>query len=455
MMTLAEVTHALGATRVGANVRFTSVSTDSRTLEKDALFVALKGERFDGHDHVGASSARGAVAAMVERLGGGPSDAAGLPLVVVGDTRVALGLLAKHWRSRFRIPAIAVVGSNGKTTVKEMTAAALRAHFGERQILATAGNLNNEIGLPLTTLRLAPGHACAVLELGINHPGETAYLAGIARPTITLVNNAQREHQEFMQNVDQVAAEHAAAIHALPENGVAVLNRDDPYFDYWVGIAGRRAVCSFGIGAAADVRADYQLGATGSELELIAAGARAQLTLQAPGLHNVRNALAAAAAALAAGASLASCIRGLSGFQPTKGRLQLRPGRGGVALIDDSYNANPDSVRAAIDVLALSAPPRVLILGDMGEVGARGEEFHQELGRYAKERGVERVLAIGPLARNAARTFGAGGEHFESIEAAIARAQGLAARKGTMLVKGSRFMRMERMVEHLLAEGSG
>ena len=264
-MTLAEVTHALGATRVGANVRFTSVSTDSRTLEKDALFVALKGERFDGHDHVGASSARGAVAAMVERLGGGASDAAGLPLVVVGDTRVALGLLAKHWRSRFRIPAIAVVGSNGKTTVKEMTAAALRAHFGERQVLATAGNLNNDIGLPLTALRLAAEHACAVLELGMNHPGETAYLTGIARPTITLVNNAQREHQEFMQNVDEVAAEHAAAIRALPDDGVAVLNRDDPYFDYWAGIAGRRTVRSFGVNASADVRADYRLGATGSE----------------------------------------------------------------------------------------------------------------------------------------------------------------------------------------------
>ena len=230
---------------------------------------------------------------MVERLGGGASDAAGLPLVVVGDTRVALGLLAKHWRSRFRIPAIAVVGSNGKTTVKEMTAAALRAHFGERQVLATAGNLNNDIGLPLTALRLAAEHACAVLELGMNHPGETAYLAGIARPTITLVNNAQREHQEFMQNVDEVAAEHAAAIRALPDDGVAVLNRDDPYFDYWVGIAGRRTVRSFGVNASADVRADYRLGATGSELEIVADGARAELKLQAPGIHNVRNALAA------------------------------------------------------------------------------------------------------------------------------------------------------------------
>jgi UDP-N-acetylmuramoyl-tripeptide--D-alanyl-D-alanine ligase len=452
MMTLAEVTHALRATRVGADVRFTSVSTDSRTLEAGALFVALKGERFDGHEHVGAASERGAVAAMVERLGGGASDVAGLPLVVVGDSRVALGLLAKHWRNRYRIPAIAVVGSNGKTTVKEMIATALRAHFSEREVLATTGNLNNDIGLPLTALRLADEHACAVLELGMNHPGETAYLAGIARPTIALINNAQREHQEFMQTVDQVAAEHAAVIRALPDDGIAVLNRDDPYFDYWVGIAGRRTVRSFGLDASANVRADYRLGPTGSELELVADGAQERLALQAPGLHNVRNALAAAAAAIAAGATLASCTRGLASFQPAKGRLQLRPGRAGMVLIDDSYNANPDSVRAAIDVLALSAPPRVLILGDMGEVGARGEEFHQELGSYAKERGIERVLAIGPLARSTARAFGAGGEHFESIEAAIARAQGLAARKGTMLVKGSRFMRMERMVEHLRAE---
>ncbi len=452
MMLLAEAAAALGASVIGPDVRFTSVSTDSRTIAAGALFVALRGERFDGHEYLGAARESGAAAAMVERVGGLAGEAGGLPLIAVGDSRLALGALAKHWRGRFAIPAVAIVGSNGKTTVKEMLAAGLRAHFGERQVLATLGNLNNDIGLPLTALRIGPEHAVAALEIGMNHPGETGYLAGIARPTIALVNNAQREHQEFMKSVEEVAGEHAAVLRALPDDGVAVLNHDDPYFEYWTGIAGKRRVRSFGIAPEADVRATYRLGAASSEIELAADGARAELTLQMAGVHSVRNALAATAAALATGASLAAIARGLASFRAVKGRLQFRPGRNGVLLIDDTYNANPDSARAAVDVLAASERPRVLILGDMGEVGAQGEAFHAELGRYAKECGVDRLLVVGPLGRAAARAFGAGGEHFDSVEAVIARAQGLTALKGTMLVKGSRFMRMERVVEHLLAE---
>jgi len=452
MMLLSEAAAALGATVVGPDVRFTSVSTDSRTLEAGALFVALHGERFDGHEYVGAARESGAAAAMVERVSGVAAQAAGLSLLVVGDSRLALGALAKHWRGRFPVPVVAVVGSNGKTTVKEMAAAALRSHFGERQVLATLGNLNNEIGVPLTALRLRDEHACAVLELGMNHPGETGYLAGIARPTIAVINNAQREHQEFMKSVEEVAAEHAAVLHVLPGDGIAVLNRDDPHFEYWAGVAGRRELVSFGTGAEAMVRGTYRLAPASSEVEIGFRGRRAQVSLQVPGLHNVRNALAAAAAALAAGADLDAVAGGLTSFRPVKGRLQFRPGRNGVLVIDDTYNANPDSARAAIDVLAASERPRVLILGDMGEVGDQGGPFHEELGRYAKESRIDRLLAVGQLARAAARAFGAGGEHFDSVEAVIARAQGLTALKGTMLVKGSRFMRMERVVEHLLAE---
>jgi UDP-N-acetylmuramoyl-tripeptide--D-alanyl-D-alanine ligase len=451
MMLLSEAARALGANVIGRDVRFTSVSTDSRTIEAGALFVALRGERFDGHEYLGAARESGAAAAMVERVGGHAGAAAGLPLVAVGDSRLALGALAKHWRNRFAIPVIAVVGSNGKTTVKEMLAAALRAHFGERQVLATLGNLNNDVGLPLSALRLREEHAVAVLEIGMNHPGETGYLAGIARPTVAVINNAQREHQEFMKSVEEVAAEHAAVLRALPNDGIAVLNRDDTYYDYWVGIAGKRRVRSFGTGPAADVRAVYRLGPATSEIEIAADGARAAATLQMPGVHSVRNALAAAAAALAAGADLQAVARGLASFRAVKGRLQFKPGRNGVLVIDDTYNANPDSARAAVDVLAASERPRVLILGDMGEVGAQGEAFHAELGRYAKASGVDRMLVVGPLGRAAARAFGAGGEHFDSVEAVIARAQGLTALKGTMLVKGSRFMRMERVVEHLVA----
>jgi UDP-N-acetylmuramoyl-tripeptide--D-alanyl-D-alanine ligase len=449
MMFVSEAAAALGARTVGPDARFTSVSTDSRTTAAGALFVALRGERFDGHDYLGAARESGAAAAMVEHAAG---SAPALPLIVVGDSRRALGALAQHWRGRFRVPVIAVVGSNGKTTVKEMAAGALRAHFGDRQVLATLGNLNNDVGLPLSALRLRDEHACAVLEIGMNHPGETAALAGIAQPTIALINNAQREHQEFMKSVDEVAAEHAAVLHALPDDGVAVLNGDDPHFDYWAGIAGRRRILAFGTAGGANVRGTYRLASGSTELEIGFDGRRVPVLLQAPGLHSVRNALAAAAAALAAGASLDAIGRGLAAFRAVKGRLQFKAGRQGVLLIDDTYNANPDSVRAAIDVLAASERPRVLILGDMGEVGAQGETFHEELGRYAKERGIDRLLAVGQLARTAARSFGAGGEHFDSIEAVIARAQGLAALQGTMLVKGSRFMRMERAVEQLLAE---
>jgi UDP-N-acetylmuramoyl-tripeptide--D-alanyl-D-alanine ligase len=451
-MTLAEAARALGATVVGPDARFAAVSTDSRTIPARALFVALRGERFDGHDYVGAARESGAAAAMVERVAGVSAQAAGMPLLVVGDAKLALGALARHWRQRFAIPVVAVVGSNGKTTVKEMLAAALREHFGAERVLATLGNLNNDIGLPLTVLRLREGHRAAVLELGMNHPGETGHLAGLAQPTIGLINNAQREHQEFMRSVADVAAEHGALLRALPADGVAVLNRDDAHYGYWREIAGGRVVRDFGIGAAAAVRADYRLGPSTVELELRANGEQASATLQVPGLHNVRNALAATAAALAAGTSLAEIARGLMAFRAVKGRLDVKAGRNGVTLIDDTYNANPDSVRAAIEVLACSDRPRVLILGDMGELGEQAIAFHEEIGRHATEAGVDRLLAVGTLARSAARAFGPGGEHFESIEALIARAQGLTALKGTMLVKGSRFMRMERVVEHLKAE---
>jgi UDP-N-acetylmuramoyl-tripeptide--D-alanyl-D-alanine ligase len=451
MMTLAEAARALGATMVGADVRFSSVSADSRTIEAGALFVALRGERFDGHDYVAAARESGAAAAMVERVAGVSAQAAGMPLLVVGDAKLALGALARHWRQRFAIPVVAVVGSNGKTTVKEMIAAALREHFGAERVLATLGNLNNDIGLPLTVLRLREGHRAAVLEIGMNHPGETGYLAGLAQPTIAVINNAQREHQEFMRGVAEVAAEHGALLRALAPEGVAVLNRDDGHYGYWRELAGTREVRDFGTSSGARVTAGYELRSAGAVLELRADGERAAVALQVPGLHSVRNALAAAAAALAAGATLVEAARGLAAFRAVKGRLQTKPGRNGVVLIDDTYNANPDSVRAAVEVLAAAERPRVLILGDMGEVGEQGTAFHEEVGRYAKEAGVDRLLAVGPLARAAARAFGAGGEHFDSVEALIARAQGLTALKGTMLVKGSRFMRMERVVEHLVA----
>jgi len=370
----------------------------------------------------------------------------------VVDTRRALGDLARHWRTRFKLPLIAIVGSNGKTTVKEMTAACLRVHFGAAHVLATAGNLNNDIGVPLTLLRLRDSHRVAVVELGMNHPGETAYLAGLARPTIGLINNAQREHQEFMKSVADVAAEHAAVLAALPADGVAIINADDDHVALWRAAAGARVVRDFGVTANAAVRANHRPESSAIALEIATPESRVAVALQVAGLHNVRNALAATAAATAAGASLKAVAEGLAGFRAVKGRLQRRGGRNGTAIIDDTYNANPDSVRAAIDVLAGARGARVLVLGDMGELGKQGIEFHEEVGRHARDAGVTRLLALGELAQHAARAFGSGATHLDSLDALLAVLEPMVAPGTTVLVKGSRFMRMERVVERLVEE---
>jgi UDP-N-acetylmuramoyl-tripeptide--D-alanyl-D-alanine ligase len=367
-----------------------------------------------------------------------------LPVGVVEDTRAALGTLARHWRARFATALIAVAGSNGKTTVKEMLAAILRAHAGEAAVLATAGNLNNDIGLPLTLLRMRPEHRWCAIELGMNHKGEIAYLGGIARPTVALVNNAQREHLEFMRSVQEVAAENASVYDALPADGVAVVNADDGQAGFFRGRAAGRRVVDFGIEGNPAVGARYELRALTSELELRTPAGVAHATLAIPGLHNVRNALAAAACAFAAGVPAAAIGAGLSAFRPYSGRLQVKQAQGGATLIDDTYNANPDSVRAAIDVLASCPAPTVLVLGDMGEVGEQGAEFHREVGAYARDKGIGSLLALGEATRAAVQAFGAGGRHFERVEDLVCGVSGR-----SILVKGSRFMKMERVVAAL------
>jgi len=446
-MSLRKASAAIGAKAVGVDASFSSVSTDSRTVGPGALFVALRGERFDGHRFLDAARERGAAAAMVDE--DSKSAARYLPLLVVGDTRRGLGRLAAHWRSRFDIPLIAVTGSNGKTTVKEMIAAILRAHFGDAQVLATQGNLNNDIGLPLTLLDLRKGHRAAVVELGMNHAGETASLAAIASPTVALVNNAQREHQEFLKGVAEVAQEHAAVFDALRPEGVAVINADDEFADYWRGLLVGRRVRDFGVDRPAQVSGRHVVAHFGSQIDLRAPEGAAAIELHADGRHNVLNACAAAASALAAGASLGSVAKGLAAFRPIGGRMQRLAARSGARLIDDSYNANPDSVRAAIEVLAAEAGTKFLLLGDMGEVGERGVEFHEEIGRYARERGVDRLYAVGDLCRAAVEAFGSGAHHFATIEEMIAVAREAIVTDCTALVKGSRFMRMERVVQAL------
>jgi len=450
-MTLAQAATVLGGKLHGTDVRFDGVCADSRAAKKGDLFVALRGERYDGHDFVAQAAAAGAAAALVDHA---HAPAVSLPAAAVADTTAALGALAAHWRRQFRIPLIAVAGSNGKTTVKEMIAACLRAHFGDAAVLATRGNLNNHIGLPLTLLALREAHRVGVVEIGMNHPGETAQLAAIAAPTIAVINNAQREHQEFMRSVAEVAAEHACLLRALPAEGVAVINAEDAHAGVWRAAAGDRMLRDFGLQAGM-VHAQCRLQATSAHLEIVTPEGRTGLDLPLAGEHNARNALAAIAAATAAGAGLDACAQALSRFVAVRGRLQVRNGLRGSMLIDDSYNANPDSVRAAIDVLARAHGRRLLVLGDMGEVGAQGAAFHEEAGRYARDAGIDALYALGDMAALAARAFGSGARHYPEIEDLLADVGKALGPQTTLLVKGSRFMRMERVVQSFEAAKAG
>lgn len=453
MLTLLEAAEILNGRSSGNDVTFASVTTDSRNIAKGALFVALRGDKFDGHDFVAQALRSGAVAAMVEEGANFSEDIGKGSLLHVSNTRRALGDLARYWRSSFAIPVIAVSGSNGKTTVKEMIAAILCAQYGSEHVLATTGNLNNDIGVPLTLLRLRDVHQAAVIELGINHPGETNLLAGYTQPTVALINNAQREHQEFMKSVEDVAREHADLFRHLGNNGVAVINADDQFAGYWQTAAGPCRAMTFGINNKADVSAAYRLHDFGADLDISCEHGQVDVSLQTVGLHNVRNASAAAAATLAANTRLNAIKTGLENFTAVKGRMQRKTTRGGGILIDDTYNANPDSVRAAIDVLARMKRPCALVLGDMGEVGEQGQAFHAEIGQYAQQAGIEAVFTLGDLSRATTDAFGQGAEHFTDVDVLLSKLEAQISRQATLLIKGSRFMRMERIVEKVAAAG--
>ncbi len=431
---------------VTGDADFGGVSTDSRGVSPGNLFVALRGERFDAHEFLNEVAAKGVAAVVVEHMPEGLR----LPALVVPDARVALGEIARYWRRQFSMPVIGVTGSNGKTTVKEMIAAILMVAFGNEHCLATRGNLNNDIGVPLTLLRLDAPCRAAVIELGMNHPGEIAVLSGIAQPIVGLVNNAQREHQEFMASVEAVAQENGAVICSLPPDGIAVFPADDPFTPLWRSYAGQRKVMSFGLTADADVTCMHQPNAFGSDLQVSAGSQKFDVRLSAAGVHNVRNALAAIACTLAIGIEVGAIKRGLEAFAPVNGRLQRKTAKGGALVIDDTYNANPDSVRAAIDVLAQAAAPRALVLGDMGEVGNEGCQFHEEIGAYARARGIEHFFSLGDLANHAATAFGAGATHFSDVDSLNQAVEAMLTPGTTVLVKGSRFMKMERVVHYLV-----
>ena len=442
-MRLAEAREVLEAGLYGGDARFTGVSTDSRRDCGGKLFVALPGENFDGHDYVAAAAAAGAAAALTERRVD-----VGIPELVVSDSRRSLVRLA--WRQRFDVPVVAVTGSNGKTTVKEMIAAILgRRH----RVLATAGNLNTDIGVAATLFGLNHRHRRAVVEMGANHPGEIAGLARLCPPRVAVVTQCAPAHLEGFGDVAGVAQAKGELFESLPPAGVGVVNADDAFAAFWTGLLRGRTVVRFGLESPAEVRATFasRTGGEGSRIELSTPRGETTVDLALPGRHNVMNALAACAAALGIGESLDAVREGLEGMRPISGRLCERSLAGGSVLLDDTYNANPGSLRAALEVLEARGGERWLVLGDMAELGRDGSGLHAEAGRLARERGVSRLYGVGPLTVEAVTAFGSSARHHPTQADLIAdlRADLRDEAPVTVLVKGSRSMGMECVVQAL------
>jgi len=474
MTTLADVQAMLtGSTLINASLEaaketlISRVGTDSRQIDQNELFVALVGERFDAHDFLSDVAKSGASAALISSQDHCPSD---LPAICVSNTRAGLGDLAKAWRIKHPIPLALVTGSNGKTTVKEMIASIFKAAVGDQHTLVTKGNLNNDIGLPLTLLKLRSTDRLAVVELGMNHPGETAQLAAIAQANIALINNAQREHQEFMATVAAVAEEHSDAIRTLPADGIAVFPADSEFADVWRVAAKTRKVIDFVLSSPQKKIAAAVTGSllSNGHVQIQTEQGSIEVQLNTLGSHNVRNALAATAVGIAAGISLENIKQGLESFHPVNGRMQAKVMDSNRTLIDDSYNANPDSVRAAIDALKQSGNLSWLILGDMGEVGNQGPEFHREVGAYAAEQGIAKLFALGEQCQFAIQGFNEARQtrskatssmHFADMDSLIVQLRNVLHTQSSasnqhlnILVKGSRFMRMERVVQALIEE---
>jgi UDP-N-acetylmuramoyl-tripeptide--D-alanyl-D-alanine ligase len=447
MEKLSDVARRLGATLHGSDAEFTRVNTDTRQLRAGDLFVALKGERFDGHDFVLRAASLGAVGCIVSRKNDSPC-----AQIVVPDTLTALQDYAASWRKDAGVPVIAVTGSNGKTTTKQLLAEVAAARGS---VLATEGNLNNHIGVPLTLLRLrAEQHRTAIIEMGANHLGEIARLAAIARPDVGIVTMAGDAHLEGFGSREGVARGKGELFAAL-DGGVAIINADDAFAPLWQSLAARASILTFGLAYSADVRAErVQLAADETHFRLVTPEGHAEVTLRLAGRHNVGNALAAAAGGVALGISVDAVAAALSRTQPVAGRLNWKKARKGARVLDDTYNANPSSLRAAMELLATLPGQRWLVLGDMKELGADAEALHEDAGRVARQLGVDRVYAVGDLARAAAAGFGKG-RHFNSVEALVDALYEDVQPDVAILVKGSRSSRMERVVAALCGTAIG
>ncbi|NWE44577.1 UDP-N-acetylmuramoyl-tripeptide--D-alanyl-D-alanine ligase [Pseudomonas gingeri] len=443
-MQLSAVANDLSGRVVSADASFSGVSIDSRAIQPGQLFVALTGPRFDGHDYLNDVAAKGAVAALVEREVPGTE----LPQLLVRDTRLALGQLGALNRARFTRPVAAITGSSGKTTVKEMLASILRTRG---LVLATRGNLNNELGVPLTLLELAPEHSAAVIELGASRIGEIAYTVAMTKPHVAILNNAGTAHVGEFGGPDKIVEAKGEIIEGLQADGVAVLNLDDKAFAIWKARAGARKVLSFALGnSAADFHgSDISRDPRGCpQFVLHGPDGSAPVQLNLLGSHNVANALAAAAAAHALGISLPGIVAGLEAVQPVKGRAVAQLASNGVRVIDDTYNANPTSMCAAVDILAGFSGRTVLVLGDIGELGEWAEQGHREVGAYAAGK-VSALYAVGPMMVHAVNAFGQQARHF-ATQADLIEALGAEQDTNTtILIKGSRSAAMENIVAAL------
>ncbi len=451
MMHLSQIAVALDAQLIGADVAFSSVNTDSRKIIAGDLFIALHGEKFNGAEYVASALKMGAVAAVVNQQSYAalradlPENAA---LLLVADTRIALGKVAAVWRAQFDIALVAITGSNGKTTVKEMLAAILREHAGDA-VLATQGNFNNDIGMPLTLLKLTAQHRYAVIEMGMNHAGEIDYLTRLAQPDVALVNNASGAHLQGLGTIANVARAKGEIFAGLNNRGVAIINADDAHAQVWRDLAAVHRCVDFSLDHAANVQGQWAAQGFGGVLHALTPVGDLHVLLQVPGAHNARNALAAASAALALEIPLATITAALQNFGGVAGRLQRKAGKAGATLIDDTYNANPASMRAALEVLAAAVGKRIFVLGDMGELGDDAAQFHCDIGRSARELGIEKLFALGELSKGAVAEFGAGAEHFATLENLCAALTIELDNSTTVLIKGSRFMQMERVVINL------
>jgi UDP-N-acetylmuramoyl-tripeptide--D-alanyl-D-alanine ligase len=452
MMRMSQAASALNAELIGEDEMFTAVSKDTRDIVDGSLYVAIRGERFDGHEFVERAGAAGAAGVLVSEL-----QPVGLPQIRVKDTRLALGELAAYWRQQFNGKLVGVTGSNGKTTVKEMTRSILEHAAGADHVLSTAGNLNNDIGMPMTLLSLRQHHRYAVIEMGANHPGEIDYLTHIARPEVAVITNAGPAHLEGFGSIEKVASSKAEIYSGLVDGGTAVINADDAYADYWKSVCSKlgddKRIITFSMqDESADVYADITRTDGNAAIQMKTPLGKAVVQLAVPGRHNVMNALAAAAVTVALGIGLDDIIGGLDAFGGVSGRLATCYTSGGARIINDTYNANPQSLYAAMDVLAASQGDTWLVLGDMAELGDDKEELHRKAGEQARALGIRHLYATGELARYAVESFGDDAQFFQDRQQLIEHLEQGIGGNSVVLVKGSRSMGMEQIVNALLDE---